>query len=68
MSVLEVKKKKVMVTRMARDRKLSTSYSGKDSVMYVKGEKDAIKKFITHCSFNGLGVKTLGFKLAANVN
>ena len=68
MSVTAVAKKKVLVTRMARDRKLATSYSGKENVMYVKGDSDAIKKFITHCSFSGLGAKTLGFKLAANAN
>jgi hypothetical protein len=54
---------KTEIANLAAAKNLSVAYSGKENIMFVKGDEIAAKKFVTLCQFKG---KTyFGFKVRA---
>ena len=66
MSTKVVTKTRSYVAKLAAEKKLTTSYSGKEKRLFIHGaDKKSVKNFIIALQFKGLSQKTLGFDMLA---
>ena len=64
-----VTKTRSYVVRLAAEKKFTTSYSGKEKRLFIRGaDEKTVKNFILSLQFKGLSQKTLGFEMLAATN